>query len=280
MMKTLLAAAILSSAAPFPLSANSYYTARLDDPKAIYLTQDNFPVKGDGAADDSAGLQQAINTVRESTNQGILFVPAGRYRLTRTIYIWPGIRLIGFGTVRPTFVLVANTPGFQQGPAYMFFFAGGRPRTNAPPPDANPGTFYSAMSNIDLEIQDGNPGAVGVRAHYAQHCFLAHMDFQIGSGLAGIHDGGNVAQDVHFYGGKYGIWTRKALAGLAIYRDRRYVRGTARSRDPRTRSRANPDPAAIQECSDGDIHRSSILRRTLGERRTHGKRCRPRRNHQ
>jgi hypothetical protein len=95
----------------------------------------------------------------------------------------------------------------------MFFFAGGRPRGDGPPPDASPGTFYSAMSNIDIEIQDGNPGAVGVRAHYAQHCFLAHMDFRVGSGLAGIHDGGNVAQDVHFYGGQYGIWTRKPSPG-------------------------------------------------------------------
>ncbi len=210
-MKTLLAVAIVSLVVP--LFASSYYTARLDDPRAIYLTQDNFSVKGDGISDDSAVLQQAINTVREKTNQGILFVPAGRYRLTKTIYIWPGIRLIGVGAARPTFVLAANTPGFQQGPAYMVFFAGGRPATNATPPDANPGTFYSAISNIDFEIQDGNPGAVGIRAHYAQHCFLAHMDFHTGSGLAGIHDGGNVAQDVHFYGGKAGIWTRKPSPG-------------------------------------------------------------------
>jgi hypothetical protein len=185
----------------------------LDDPKAIYLTPDNFSVKGDGIADDSAVLQQAINTVQEKTNQGILFVPAGRYRLTKTIYIWPGIRLIGFGSARPSFVLTANTPGFQQGPAYMVFFAGARPSSTAMPPDANPGTFYSAISNIDIEIQGGNPGAVGIRAHYAQHCFLAHMDFHIGSGLAGIHDGGNVAEDVHFYGGQYGIWTRKPSPG-------------------------------------------------------------------
>jgi hypothetical protein len=211
MRKTLLAVALLSSVVP--LFASSYYPARLDDPRAIYLTQDNFSVKGNGVADDSAVLQQAINTVQEKTNQGILFVPAGRYRLTRTIYIWPGIRLIGFGATRPTFVLTTNTPRFQQGPAYMVFFAGARPRANATPPDANPGTFYSAISNIDFEIQDGNPGAVGIRAHYAQHCFLAHMDFHIGSGLAGVHDGGNVAQDVHFYGGQYGIWTRKPSPG-------------------------------------------------------------------
>lgn len=210
-MKTLFAVAILSLVVP--LFASSYYTARLDDPRAIYLTPDSFSVKGDGIADDSAALQQAINTVQEKTNQGILFVPAGRYRLSKAIYIWPGIRLIGFGATRPTFVLAANTPGFQQGPAYMVFFAGARPHANERPPDANPGTFYSAISNIDFEIQEGNPGAVGIRAHYAQHCFLAHMDFRIGSGLAGIHDGGNVAQDVHFYGGQYGIWTRKPSPG-------------------------------------------------------------------
>jgi sugar lactone lactonase YvrE len=211
MMKKVLTAVMLLTA--IPLLASSYYPARLNDAGAIYLTPDHFPVKGDGIADDTAVLQQAINQIRKKTNEGILFIPSGRYRLTKTVYLWPGIRLIGYGATRPAFVLVANTPGFQQGPAYMLFFAGGGPGAGAPPPDANPGTFYSAISNIDFEIQDGNPGAVGVRAHYAQHCFLAHMDFHIGSGLAGIHDGGNVVQDVHFYGGNYGIWTRKPAPG-------------------------------------------------------------------
>jgi len=207
-----------------PLLATSNFTDRLDDPRAVYLTPDKFPVQGDGVADDSDALQQAIDKVQETTNQGILFLPSGRYRLTRTVYIWPGIRLIGFGKTRPVFVLGPNTPAFQNGPSYMIFFAGRRPRKdfsarnpsdseNAKPPDASPGTFYSAISNIDIEIQDGNPGAVGVRAHYAQHCYLAHMDFHLGSGLAGIHDGGNVAQDLHFFGGLYGIWTRKPSPG-------------------------------------------------------------------
>jgi hypothetical protein len=106
----------------------------------------------------------------------------------------------------------------------MVFFAGSRPagfqnigeselKAATRPPDANPGTFYSAMSNIDIEIQDGNPGAAGVRARYAQHCYLSHMDFYLGSALAGIHDGGNVAIDLHFHGGQYGIWTRKPSPG-------------------------------------------------------------------
>jgi Pectate lyase superfamily protein/SMP-30/Gluconolactonase/LRE-like region len=207
-----------------PLRADSQYSARLDDARAVYLTSDHFPVHADGVADDSDALQQAINKVQETTVQGILFLPSGRYRITRTIYIWPSIRVIGYGKTRPVLLLGANTPGFQQGPSYMVFFAGGRPGATrasgdtrndgqATPPDASPGTFYSALSNIDIEIGDGNPGAVGVRAHYAQHCYLAHMDFRIGSGLAGIHDGGNVALDLHFFGGKYGIWTRKPSPG-------------------------------------------------------------------
>jgi hypothetical protein len=221
----------------------SYYTVRLDDPKAVYLTAENFPVRGDGLADDTGAIQQAIDKVQETTSQGIVFVPQGRYRLTKTINIWPGIRVIGYGSARPVFLLSPNTPGYQDkdNERYMIFFAGSRPGAGrgpggggrgavagrgAPngqppagrdasgqPPDASPGTFYSAISNIDLEIGDGNPGAVGIRARYAQHCFMAHMDFHIGSGLAGIHEAGNVGEDLHFYGGQYAIWTRRPSPG-------------------------------------------------------------------
>src|SRR6202162_1934761 len=220
----LIAALALLSATTASASGPSYYPSRLQDSKAVYLDSGEFSVHGDGQGDDTDALQSAINKVQHDRNQGIVFVPSGHYRLSRTIYVWPGIRLIGFGATRPTFVLGRNTPGFQQGPSYMVFFTGARPATNQPsgdghnsvksaPKDANPGTFYSAMSNIDIEIQDGNPGAVGIRARYAQHCYLSHMDFNLGSALAGIHDGGNVAMDLHFHGGQYGIWTRKPSPG-------------------------------------------------------------------
>ena len=213
---TSLAAVAMIFAATAVAQSKSYYLQRPDDARAVYLTADKFPVKADGAADDTAAIQQAINTVQETRNQGIVFIPSGRYRLRHTVYVWPGIRIIGYGATRPVFVLAANTPGFQGDettPNNMVFFAGGRPQGNEPPRDATPGTFYSAMSNIDIEIGDGNPGAVGVRSRYAQHCYLAHIDFRIGSGLAGIHDGGNFADDVHFHGGRYGIWTRKPSPG-------------------------------------------------------------------
>src|ERR1035437_5035510 len=191
MKSTLILAVVVQAAAP--LWAASYYTVRLDDPKAVYLTPDSFGVRADGAADDSDGIQKAIDRVQETTGQGVVFLPDARYRLTRTINVWPGIRLIGSGAKRPVLVLAANTPGYQDNGAenYLIFFAGSRGggrggRGGTPPPgasgrgappngrpsDAGAGTFYSAMSNVDLEIGDGNAGAVGVRGLYAQHSFL------------------------------------------------------------------------------------------------------------
>ena len=217
-----------------PLRGASYYPLRLEDSKAVYLTKDQFPVKADGLADDSAAIQAAIDKAEAEHGEGIVFVPEGRYRVTRTIYVWPSVRVIGYGANRPVFVLADNTPGYQQGIGYMFFFTGGRPggkhwterRPNGARPvmegtvppsnnvvDANPGTFYSAMSNVDFEIGKGNPSAVGIRFHVAQHCYLAHMDFHIGSGQAALKDIGNEAEDLHFYGGDYGIITQKPSPG-------------------------------------------------------------------
>jgi sugar lactone lactonase YvrE len=185
-------------------------------------------VHADGVGDDTAAIQQAIDKVADTTVQGIVFIPEGKYRISRTIYVWPGVRVIGYGAHRPVFLLGEHTPGFQQGIGYMVLFTGGRGRHSwgvsdqvfpgtVPPAkyivDANPGTFYSAMSNINFEIRAGNPAAVGIRFHVAQHCFLSHMDFYIGSGLAALHDIGNEAEDLHFYGGQYGIITQKPSPG-------------------------------------------------------------------
>jgi hypothetical protein len=213
-----------ASAAAF---AASVMTGRLDDPRAVYLNAAEFGVHADGTGDDSAAMQAAIDK-SENNREGIVFVPSGRYRLTRTVYVWPGVRIFGYGATRPVFVLAANTPGFQKGVGVMVMFTGFRRggrgpgagfRVPFPPPDSVPpnseiadagaGTFYSAMSNIDFEIGEGNPAAVAIRFHVAQHAYLSHMDFHVGSGLAALTEIGNEAEDLHFHGGRYGILTDK-----------------------------------------------------------------------
>ena len=162
-----------------PLCAQSVYPQRLDDAEAIYLGSAEFPTPADGIGDDSDAIQAVINAAEAEHVEGIVFVSEGRYRITRTIYVWPGVRIIGYGAHHPLFVLPDNTPGYQGDLAYMFFFAGGRPdsarahfkfpmRHDSPPtpgtvppnntlPDANAGTFYSAMSNVDFDLGEGNP---------------------------------------------------------------------------------------------------------------------------
>ncbi|HVW06817.1 MAG TPA: glycosyl hydrolase family 28-related protein [Vicinamibacterales bacterium] len=236
-MKPTLLALAFAAVAAVPAAAQvqpgtSAYTTRLDDPRAVHLSD----AKGDGIADDTAAIQAAIDKASDDRGEGIVFIPQGRYRLTHTIYVWPAVRVIGWGATRPVFVLADNTPGFQDGIGAMVIFAGARLRPAVagpgrggpgrggfrvpfPPPDsvpandrisdANPGTFYSALSNVDFEIGAGNAAAVGIRFHGAQHDYLSHIDFHIGSGLAGIHQVANEAEDLRFFGGRYGILAEK-----------------------------------------------------------------------
>jgi hypothetical protein len=226
-MKKCLLAAMLLLGISAPALAASVFTTKPDDPKAVILTAREFGAQGDGKGDDSAAIQAALDKAESSAHEGIVFVPAGRYRLTRTVYIWPGLRVIGFGATRPVFLLADSTPGFQNGLGVMAMFTGARPAeitrvggnipfppTGSVPPnnaiaDAGPSTFYSAMSNIDFEIGAGNPAAIAIRFHAAQHAYLSHMDFHTGSGLAALTQIGNEAEDLHFYGGRYGILTEK-----------------------------------------------------------------------
>ena len=199
----------------------SVINTRPDDPRAVYVE-----VPGTDA-DSSVALQAAIDRAAGSGSEGIVVIPAARYALTRTVFLWPGVRLIGYGATRPVFVLPPRTPGFQKGMGVMVMFTGLSPKElnraggpiAFPPPgsvppndhiaDANSSTFYSAMTNIDFEIGEGNPAAVAIRFHVAQHAFLTHMDFHIGSGLAALFQVGNEAEDLHFYGGRYAILAEK-----------------------------------------------------------------------
>jgi hypothetical protein len=87
----------------------------------------------------------------------------------------------------------------------MLQFASRRPAAGQDVMDANEFTFYSGISNLDFEIGPGNPAAIAVRFHVAQHSFLQHMHFNVGDGRAALEDVGNNASDLQIVGGEYGI---------------------------------------------------------------------------
>ena len=203
------------SVLPVVAAAQSVYLQRPDDPRAVDARPGVAGLHGDGISDDADALQAAVNRVQETTGEGILFLAEGHYRLSHTVYLWSGIRLIGYGAHRPTLILAANTPGFQQGHGflgtgrYMVQFASRRPTGDSPVVDANEFTFYSALSNINFEIGDGNPAAIAIRFHVAQHSLLAYINIDAGKGRAGIEDVGNQAHDITIHGGDYGIISKR-----------------------------------------------------------------------
>jgi hypothetical protein len=201
----------------------SIYTQRIADPEGDYFTSPQFNIQPDGKADVSDQLQSAINQLKKDKNFGILFIPQGTYMISKTIYVPAAIRLIGYGKSRPVIVLKKNSPGFQQenpkdkgNAAYMFWFTSSILDSTGTVHDASAGTFYSALSNIDLRIEDGNQAAVALRTHFAQHSFIAHCNIEIGKGKAGLYDVGNMIEDVKFFGGEYGIYTTKTSPGWQI----------------------------------------------------------------
>jgi hypothetical protein len=76
------------------LSAQSVYRQRPEDVRAVDARPGVAGLHGDGVSDDADALQAAINRVQETTGEGIVFLGEGRYRLSHTIYLWSGIRLI------------------------------------------------------------------------------------------------------------------------------------------------------------------------------------------
>lgn len=198
----------------------SVYPFQPDDPQAVALNTAWLAPDENGVIDVTHRLQTLLDSVKQQSHRGVVLIPSGAYSVSETVYIPRAVRMIGFGPTRPKFILKANTPGFQEAPAgdkggaaYMFWFTGNMPKVDGRIDDANPGTFYSALSNIDFEIQPGNPTAVAVRAHFAQHCFVSHCVFAIGGGKAGIYDVGNEMEDLIFLGGRYGIYTTKCSPG-------------------------------------------------------------------
>ncbi|NQU86256.1 MAG: SMP-30/gluconolactonase/LRE family protein [Mariniphaga sp.] len=198
----------------------SVYTMRPDDSEAYYFTPENYNIKADGILDITDELQAAINQVKKEKGFGILFIPEGKYKISKTIYVPTAIRLIGYGENRPEIILAKNSPGYQQevetdkGLAnYMIWFTGSIVAEGTKPRDAGAGTFYSGIMNIDLRIEDGNPFAVALRTHFAQHSMVNHVNIYIGEGKAGLFDVGNEMENVKFYGGEYGIYTTTTSPG-------------------------------------------------------------------
>ena len=68
------------------IESKSVYELCPKDPEAVYFTPENYGIKSDGSMDVSDALQNAINEVKKKYNFGIVFLPEGKYKITKTVY--------------------------------------------------------------------------------------------------------------------------------------------------------------------------------------------------
>ena len=197
---------------PSDVRSGSYYPHRPEDHQAIYLGSPSFPAQGDGVADDTPSLQRASNALQEE----IVSIPPGTCRLRSTVYLWRGILLVGFGERRHRLVLAESTAGFQDETRYTIHFCDERSRhapDGTPDIGARNTTVFSGLSNLDIEVRPGNPGAVAVRYHVAQHCSIEHYGFFLAPEARGIEAAGNEIEGCCCYGGQVAITTHRTSAG-------------------------------------------------------------------
>ncbi|MEU4779757.1 glycosyl hydrolase family 28-related protein [Micromonospora sp. NPDC023633] len=216
-----------------PAASTSVYRSMPTDPTAVVLGSAQFPVHGDGTGDDTASVQAAIDeasrrggknwlgnivggarNVTVGDGGGVVFVPEGRYRLSRQVDLHASVRLVGFGAERPEFVLGESTPGFQDGNQSFLFAALRRPfQPDAPRSFGNNDTFGTGLINLDIRIEPGNPAAVAVRFSGAQMFVLQDLDIHVGTGYAGIDHNANLIQRVNVHGGTVGMLAFAASPG-------------------------------------------------------------------
>lgn len=92
------------------LDGDKYYTKSKpqyeQNPISDFLSVRDLGAKGDGRTDDTRAVQEAIN--RAVSERKILFFDHGAYRVTNTIYVPPGARMIGEAY---SFILASSSTG-------------------------------------------------------------------------------------------------------------------------------------------------------------------------
>ncbi len=130
----------------------SFYTQPLNDPKAVSISP--------SGGDDTVALQNAVDKVQETTRQGIVFLGAGKLSPHQRALHLAGHPPDRLRRRTAKNYLARKHAGLRKsiaGKNYLLFRRR-RPRNAGDEiPDASPGTFYSALANVDVQIENGIP---------------------------------------------------------------------------------------------------------------------------
>ena len=184
-------------------------------------------VDNSGVTDTTVALQAAIVAAYDA--QLALFLPPGRYLVSDTLWAnqsnygsslpvnlrparWRTNVILGSTLNRPTIVLAPHTPGFGNASSpknVLKLHNTGRENDH----------MNQLLRSVNVEIGDGNPGAVGVFLHGAQGSSVQDVSVYMGDALAGFGGGGGAGAshlNIAAFGGQYGVLFAESEPGPVV----------------------------------------------------------------
>lgn len=224
------------------------HSQRLTSLGYLDTTQPPFSADPTGAADATAALQAAIEWARR--HYLAVWLPAGAsFRVTDTLVAleterldavspqptgyWQQARYVPNRVVgstagaKPKLVVPPHTPAFSSRskprPVVWFWMRNGQAGTMAPPYDGNSqpnANCNQILQGVDIEVGDGNAGAIGIRARGAQMMVVQDVTVRLGAdgfiGLSGGSGSGGSHYGVTVVGGAFGVDYTTAQPGPVV----------------------------------------------------------------
>ncbi len=133
---------------------------------ATWTNVKSLNVKGDGVSDDTASLQEAINTHR------VLYLPSGVYRLSGTLHLRPETVLIGLNPATTMLTVKERDPNFMGD-------------GDAVPLLDTPRGGREIATGIAIATGDVSPRAAGLVWRGGPHSLIDDVNFPRGRGRIG-----------------------------------------------------------------------------------------------
>ncbi|KAI0402848.1 pectate lyase superfamily protein-domain-containing protein [Xylaria palmicola] len=175
-----------------------------------------------GQRDSTDAIQRAIDDGKRcgaacngsTTKNAIVYFPAGRYLVSRSISVYFGTQIIGNANDWPTIVGASSFIGLGVLSTDVYVENGGvGPDGNALEWYINTARFYSQIRNIRIDIRATNAGAYVAALHYqvAQATTIENVELIADSattqqGMYAENGSGGVMSDITFTGGNFGIY--------------------------------------------------------------------------